>query len=216
MKAARCQFGAVAAIFALAISGCGGTKDPTRPAADPESAAEAIASPEPATGAAASPETPPRPGTVVVWSPALNRARAIPRRYSCAEGAWLPIRWGKLPEGTREVVLSISAYSPPTSPTGTARSSLVAANGIVGLEPGMHRLPVGELPAGATGVWAAGFPLCPPQDFNGEFTFTLFALPQVISDQDLEDASADLVTSIGEDALAVGGFTALYAKQGER
>jgi hypothetical protein len=153
--------------------------------------------------------------SIRVWSPALTKRRVIPTGYTCALGAWLPLRWGALPARSRELALFFGSYSAPKAlAQGGTDSLLVTAAGIVGLSPGAHQLVTGRLPVGARGISDRRIRICPARASGQEFVFELFALPtagRVGSRSSRARASPlGLLSEIDRDAIAIGGFTARY------
>lgn len=147
-------------------------------------------------------------------SPVLERGIVIPSRYTCAADVWLPIRWGALPPDTREVVLYFSSYGiPKRLGHGQTISKLVAAGGVIRLDPGLHRLRVGRPPEGASVVGERSAQICPPKHPGQRFFFTLYALSAEhrITRTDLESMGAGaLLAKIGRESEAIGEFAARY------
>ncbi len=139
----------------------------------------------------------------------------IPPRYACAADIWLPVQWGALPAGTREVVLYFGSYGDP-KPLGHGRtiSRLVAGGGVIHLDPGLHRLPIGPPPPGASVISERSAPTCPPRRPGQRFVFALYALSAEhrVTQLNLESMSASaLLSRIGRESDAIGEFTARYS-----
>lgn len=151
---------------------------------------------------------------IAFWSPALAKRHIIPAEYTCAPKIWLPLRWGVLPEGTRELVLYFASYGPPKVLAHGGTDSVVsAAAGVVGLKPDVHALAVGGLPRGAVGLSEQHVPICPSRTSGQEFAFELFALSKVYRVTRTllnSESSLELLREVGHNAQAVGGFTARY------
>lgn len=159
-------------------------------------------------------EEPPIKPKISVTSPVLMKGGVIPSGYTCAADVWLPVRWGRLPAGTREVVLYFGSYGDPR-PQGRSEtvSRLVAAGGVIRVNPGLHRLRVGHLPAGASVVSESTVPICPPRHPGQRFAFTLYALSAEhrITNADLRSTTAHaLLSKIGRESEAIGEFAARY------
>jgi phosphatidylethanolamine-binding protein (PEBP) family uncharacterized protein len=152
---------------------------------------------------------------ISLQSPVLGAGTRIPVSYSCNEGIWLPLRWGSLPADTRELVLYLGGYSAPRALSGGTTLSLITANSlIVGLKPTLHKLQVGELPAGARVLVEHGVPSCPPRLAGREMVFKLYALPHAerISSRSLSSGSlVELMSQIDRQALGAGILNAAYA-----
>jgi hypothetical protein len=137
---------------------------------------------------------------------------AIPGRYKCGPGIWIPLSWGTLPSRTVELVLSISSFgNAQRVPQGGVDSSLVAASGIIGLKPMPKTLNVGNLPRQAASISVESTPTCPSPTAHPEYTFRLFALGanHRITKRTLSsDTPVSFALELERNALAVGQFSA--------
>ncbi len=150
---------ALALAAALALGGCGGATS---------SRASAIAD----AGRA-----------VALESPVLTAAHAIPRNYTCdGKDVSLPLQWGPVPDGTKELAVLILALQPTRTSEGKVVASVAAQWGVVGLAPTLRRLAQGTLPPGAlVGLNPRHRPrysLCPPRGGSQRYLITLFTLPR--------------------------------------
>lgn len=144
----------------------------------------------------------------------MRAGGAIPRRYSCAQKVWLPLRWGSLPSDTSEVVLYFGGYGTPrTVARGVRVRTLVAAWGVIGLPPSLHRLDVGPLPAHALALSSGRVPACPPDAPGQRIDFKLYALTaahRVRLGALRGTSAAELLASIRDNARTWGEFDADY------
>jgi phosphatidylethanolamine-binding protein (PEBP) family uncharacterized protein len=164
-------------------------------------------------GAGSSSKTPEKPG-IRFDSPALAAGRAIPISYKCdVRDDWLPLRWGSLPKGTKELVLYIVRFGTPNATKGGAVKAEIQAEAIVvGLGPTLHQLSPGKFPAHAiVGIRSVkqGESICPSAGTAQNLLFRLYALPHKL---DLSKGSqpSTLVNTLSAQALAAGTFIAQY------
>lgn len=156
-----------------------------------------------------------QPQLIGLQSAAVGANGIISSKFRCAKNIWLPLSWTHLPANTAEVVLYIGGYGPRTvTPEGTILSPIVSGVVITGLDPKVHALDAGALPAGATSVAAASVPVCPPRAHGGRFIIKAFALRSQdrISRGTLEsqEEPLELLESVTKKASGVGSFLARY------
>jgi len=149
-------------------------------------------------------------------SAAVAANGVISSKFRCAKNIWLPLSWAHLPANTAEVVLYIGGYGPRTiTPRGTTLSPIISGVVIAGLDPKVHELEAGALPASATSVTAASVPVCPPRVHGGRFIIKVFALRSQdrISRGALEEPQEEplkLLENITKKASGIGGLLARY------
>jgi phosphatidylethanolamine-binding protein (PEBP) family uncharacterized protein len=165
-------------------------------------------------GSTSSPTAPEKPA-IRFNSPALVGKGLIPARYKCnVRQNWLPLRWGALPASTRELVLYMVRFGAPKATTGGKVKAEIQAEGIiVGLKPGLHRLPAGKLPRGAVvgvrPISNRAATICPSTGTAQNLLFRLYALPRKL---ELGKGSqpSTLVSRLSAQSLAAGTFIARY------
>ncbi|MHB8241046.1 MAG: YbhB/YbcL family Raf kinase inhibitor-like protein [Solirubrobacteraceae bacterium] len=103
----------------------------------------------------------------------------VPARYTC-DGTDIapPLEWGSVPAGTAELALFLVGFKPkPESNT----YSISVEWAIAGVNPQLHKLTAGRLPAGAyPGVASSGkqrYSLCPPKGQSAKYQFELYGVP---------------------------------------
>jgi phosphatidylethanolamine-binding protein (PEBP) family uncharacterized protein len=120
-------------------------------------------------------------------SPARGPDGVLGRQFRCGSGAWLPLSWGDIPQGTAQLALYIGSYGAARQVAGGWRwRPINAAALIVGIPPRPERLPLGRLPRGAvelSGLPRGGLPgaktslpICPGDRALHRFVFRLYAL----------------------------------------
>jgi len=118
--------------------------------------------------------------TIQFSSPAIKGAGPsplVPARYTCdGQDVSPPFAWSSVPAGTRELVIFLVKL-----PVGAgAGVPFVPEWAIAGINPELHRLPAGFLPAGAhVGKDAKGrkrYSLCPPKGKVANYEFAVYAL----------------------------------------
>lgn len=124
----------------------------------------------------------------------------IPARYTCdGSNTTLPVRWGKLPAATKEVVLFLVHLGP----TGFLYDWAVA-----GLYPDTHGIAAGKLPAGAvvgrSSTGHAAYSICPPKGKRVAYTAFLFGLPRHVPGKTGFGALTYLENFFGQEAIAEG------------
>jgi phosphatidylethanolamine-binding protein (PEBP) family uncharacterized protein len=116
---------------------------------------------------------------IAVTSPAIH-GNTIPALYTC-DGKDIPppLKWGAVPAGTGSLVLFLVGIL-PTPGTSAAKLSIEWA--VAGLDPRLHELEPGRLPAGAAvGVASDGkraYSICPKRGTVEQYQFELYGLPR--------------------------------------
>lgn len=149
-------------------------------------------------------------------SPVVNSKGFIPASFRCnTHKVWLPVRWGAIPAGTKELVIYVARFAvPQRTAAGTARAALLAQELIIGLKPTLHGLAVGKLPHGALiGTYEIGkkrASVCPAKGSAQGVIFGLYALNHR---QEITKGSQSggLLSKLRSEAVAAGTFTAGYS-----
>lgn len=107
------------------------------------------------------------------------RGASIPARYTCdGKNIPPPLQWGAVPAGTRELVLMVIGLT-PAAESGSYGVSVEWA--VAGIDPALHRLDPGRLPAGAyVGSNSAGkrqYSICPQRGVLESYQFQLYSVP---------------------------------------
>lgn len=148
-------------------------------------------------------------GALVLASPAIFEAQAIPSRYACdGENVSPPLSWSGVPAGTVELAITVRD---PDAPDGDFVHWVVT-----GLDPLLAGIGEGALPEGAVEArndtsefgW---FGPCPPEGSTHRYVFTLYALsvPSGVA------AGADAIAAIAaleEAPAATAVLTATYGR----
>jgi phosphatidylethanolamine-binding protein (PEBP) family uncharacterized protein len=116
---------------------------------------------------------------ISVTSPVID-GTTIPTRYTC-DGSDIspPLEWGKVPVGTKSLVLFAVGLTPEPA---TSTYELSVAWAVAGLNPALHKIAAGRLPAGTfLGVNSVGkqsYSLCPAKGPTVQYQFELYGLPE--------------------------------------
>lgn len=110
-------------------------------------------------------------------SPSITTGQPIPALFTCDGKDIHPaFEWGEVPSSTGELVLMVVGLTPKTGD----QYSVSVEWAVSGINPRLHRLPEGELPAGAhVGLSSAGkrkYSICPKRGATGTYQFTLYAV----------------------------------------
>jgi phosphatidylethanolamine-binding protein (PEBP) family uncharacterized protein len=149
-------------------------------------------------------------------SPVVNAKGFIPASFKCNAGkVWIPMRWGSLPAGTKELVMYVARFAPTQrTASGATRASLLAQELIIGLKPTLHGLSVGKLPHGAlVGVFEVGekrSSICPAKGSGQGVLFGLYALNHR-QEIGKGSQSGNLLNKLRSEAVASGSFAAGYS-----
>jgi hypothetical protein len=146
---------------------------------------------------------PPR-SKISLESPAVGADGVISPRVSCGAGTiWLPLKWGALPSGTKELVLYFGWFKDEGK--GGERRIVVPFGSVIGrIKTSIHGTAANTLPPGAS--WSY-FTLnnCQPVREGQDYLVELFALdhpPHAIPNP----LKVGFVTGITEEALGMGRF----------
>lgn len=195
--ARRASLGLGLIAAALALSGCGG--------------GESSASPV--------------PSVIDFSSPAVKNGVTDPT-VRCGWGSlWLPLKWGAVPEDTKEMAVYIGRYKYATD-GGTRKLVVPFANLVSHIDPSQHDVQANVFPEGANWSPIGGLS-CPPKAEGQRVLMQLFALDRVRAPRALDyrqaiqlteealHASSDLEArqpsgGLMAEALGVGRFTTTF------
>jgi phosphatidylethanolamine-binding protein (PEBP) family uncharacterized protein len=144
---------------------------------------------------------------------------SIPARYTCdGEDISPPVEWGAVPAGTHSLTLFVVGLTPEPS---TASTKVSVEWALAGLNPALHRLAAGQIPAGAySGVGSANkkrYSICPAKGSRVEYAFEVYGLPASQAIAPDFGALAVLqeltVTKSSSPVTAHGSFTASYTRR---
>jgi phosphatidylethanolamine-binding protein (PEBP) family uncharacterized protein len=174
-------------VLGLMLGGCGGTSSSTKSSANQSNSSDPAATvTTPVSKAAASTKATgtqaavkrrhvPIDEKVDITSPAFAPDGLLPARYTC-DGADTPppLRWSGIPAGTAELQLYVLKIEPE-------HGHLIFNWAVAGINPKLHGLLGGKLPAGAvTGLNSNGkarYEVCPPNKVSEGYVIVLLALP---------------------------------------
>ena len=158
---------------------------------------------------------------IEVTSSAFAQGQPIPKRYT-GEGEDLspPITWGKLPEGTKELVLICDDPDAPTPEPWVHWVIYKIPASAEGLPEGVAPKPRPKEPPGAVqgkNSWTAGQtigyrgPMPPPGHGTHHYYFKLYALDvKLVAESGLTKEA--VLTEIGDHILAKGRLVGTYAR----
>jgi phosphatidylethanolamine-binding protein (PEBP) family uncharacterized protein len=145
-------------------------------------------------------------------SPAVTSRGAIPALYTCAgKNVSPPLIWGKIPAGTSELALFLLDLGHTESAGGGETQAKLKVGWVVrGLEPTLHGMSAGKLPAGAV-AGRQRYSVCPPKGGTGEYMFRLYALPRRLSiARSLSDL--EVFKQINRASTTAGDFLSSYTR----
>jgi phosphatidylethanolamine-binding protein (PEBP) family uncharacterized protein len=188
-------------VLALAVcTACGGTTSTT------------------STTSKAAKDTPPAWPNIVVKSAAAPGER-ISARYTCdGQNISPPLEWGAVPADVHQLAVFLVGFTPKP---GSKEYKLSVDWAVAGVNPGLHRLAAGQLPAGAylasdkQGQHLA-YSLCPAKGTSVHYQFELYGVPAAVHIPSRFSAVATLTSltkaSGPTRANAHGGFVANYRR----
>lgn len=140
-------------LIALALAGCGGD--------------------------AAAPSDPAAHVPKIPFKSAAIHGTSLPAHYTCdGKNTPPPLEWGAVPAGTGSLVLFVTGILPKRSGPGY---TFTVAWAVAGIDPHLHRLDPGRLPAAAAvGVGSDGrrdYSVCPKRGTVEQYQFELYGLP---------------------------------------
>jgi hypothetical protein len=197
LKAAGATLGILAAVGAF--NGCG--------------------SAEPSTAAAGASDR-----VIRFESPAVRRNGIIAPTTRCGSGSlWLPLKWGPLPPGTKELAIYIGRYKYENS-GGRLRLVVPFADLVYHIKPWRSGNAANTIPEDA--AWSFFGPLsCPPVRKGQKILQEVFALNRTRYRRELTQEDATRLTEealgtrsrgaappppLGPDLIGIGRFTATY------
>jgi hypothetical protein len=161
----------------------------------------------------------PKSVTIAFKSPVVVGKNALPTLYTCdGKDISPPVEWGPVPASTKELALFVLGLTPkPHSPAYTVSVEWAVA----GVNPALHRIAAGQLPAGAhVGSLTGGkkhYSICPKRGKSETYQFALYAVPAGITVAPkfagfellhaLADPTSATATSAG------GAFVAVYKRR---
>lgn len=118
------------------------------------------------------------PASVRLRSTAIV-GRLVPAQYTCdGKNIRPPLEWGPVPSGTGELALFLIGFKPVA---GTHAYSLSVNWAVSGVDPSLHRLPAGQLPAeaheGLTSNGTRRYSICPKRHSEERYQFEVYGLP---------------------------------------
>jgi phosphatidylethanolamine-binding protein (PEBP) family uncharacterized protein len=156
--------------------------------------------------------------SIVVKSAAVVHG-VLPARYTCdGQDVFPPMEWGAVPAGASNLALFLVGFTPEPA-TKTYKVTVEWA--VAGLNPALHRLTAGRLPAGAyvglaTGGKQRRYSICPERGQSVHYQFELYGVPRslALSPQFTDESLLASLTSAHSStrADAHGGFVALYKR----
>ena len=191
----RAQGGALAALAAALLAGCGGSGGGTGPAASTP-AGPAATAPAPSSAAA-----------ITVRSPAFAAGAKIPARFSCrGSNTPVPLSWAGIPPGAGSVAMIMDD---PDAPGGTFTHWVV-----FNLPASSDGIADGRVPAGAAqaqnGRGQASYTgPCPPSGTH-HYRFTVYAEPEKLPLRAGAPLPAAL-SAITADPIATGRLVGLFS-----
>jgi hypothetical protein len=134
--------------------------------------------------------------------------KPLPAANTCdGQSTSPPLNWVNVPRGTKELALFMVEL-----PIG-AKASVAWA--VTGLNPALHGIPAGKLPAGAVvGRNSSGqtsYSICPPKGSSKEYALLLYALPHRHPVKAGFNGSAD-IAKFAQATKAVGITSASYKR----
>jgi phosphatidylethanolamine-binding protein (PEBP) family uncharacterized protein len=154
----------------------------------------------------------------ITFKSAAIDGSSIPARYTC-DGANTPppLEWGEVPAGTGTLVLMLVGVQLKAA---THSYKLSVEWTVAGLNPALHRIVAGRLPAGAfVGEGTDGkrrYSVCPKNGQLEQYQFELYALPatDVVSRRFAGLPVLAALAGKSTPAIGHGDFIALYKRTG--
>jgi hypothetical protein len=161
--------------------------------------------------------------TIDFRSPAVDATGDIRPAFDCGGGSlWLPLEWGVVPVGTRELAVYMGRYT-YKDVDGERKLAITFGILVSKIKPSVHRIPRNTLPEGSTSSYFGQN--CLPERNGQNILHVLFALDHTqpreltkpLAIRLTEEAlrfrdSAENLRSLGEGTLGRGQFTANYAR----
>jgi phosphatidylethanolamine-binding protein (PEBP) family uncharacterized protein len=141
----------------------------------------------------------PSPTSVLdLKSPGLQANGELKPSVRCGWGSlWVPLEWGKLPEGTRELAVYLGRFKDATE-NGKRKVTVHFADLVSKFSPTEHRLVANVLPEGVNWSYFGTNCLVPPQGKGQSILLEVFALDRIHQ----RTMTRKLATRLTEEALA--------------
>jgi phosphatidylethanolamine-binding protein (PEBP) family uncharacterized protein len=159
------------------------------------------------------------PAVVIPFkSPALIGA-TLPSLYTCdGRNVSPPLEWGPVPATTRELAVFVLGLTPNPA---THRYKVSIEWVIAGINPKLHRIAAGRLPAGAyvgrNSHGQARYSVCPAKGRSHHYEFALYGVPASVTIPSRFSGLQLLRTVVGPDAAPAadvkGGFNMSYTRR---
>ena len=164
--------------------------------------------------------SPPTVAAILVRSRAVA-GEVLAAKYTCdGQDVSPPLAWGDVPADIKQLALFVVGF-PTKVGTRTYKASEVSVEwAVAGLNPSLHALAAGQLPAGAyEGLGSAGresYSVCPAKGTGVHYQFELYGVPSAVKLGPRFSGKATLATlndaSGPTRANAHGGFPAVYTR----
>jgi phosphatidylethanolamine-binding protein (PEBP) family uncharacterized protein len=155
--------------------------------------------------------------TVQFRSSAISPGHAIPATYTCdGKNVHPALEWGEVPSATGELVLMVVGLTPK----GKDQYSVSVEWAVSGINPRLHKLVAGQLPAGAhVGVASDGerhYSICPKRGVTEAYQFILYAVRSSLEISPKFAGVSALATLSAphtqDSAIGQGGFVSRYRR----
>ncbi len=139
--------------------------------------------------------------TISFKSPAVRADGVIRSSTSCGAGSlWLPLRWGPVPSGTKELAVYIGRFK-YKKVHGTRKLVVPFADLVSHIDPSVRQIPANTIPEGAE--WSYfGKTSCPPARTGQNVLQEVFALDRTRTKGSLRELNPRLATRLTEEALS--------------
>ena len=147
-------------------------------------------------------------------SPVVTAARLIPSRYKCSNRqVWVPLRWGALPPGTKELALYMVRFgAPKVVAGGKVKAEVKAEELVLGLHPSLHSLKPGKYPHGALVAVHArrgeALSVCPHKGVSENLLFRVYAIARKL--HIAKSSKVNPLQQLTSGAIEAGTFIVRY------
>ena len=134
------------------------------------------------------------------WSPAVDADGVVAPNVQCGLGTlWLPLKWGSIPEGTKDLVIYFGRFVQP-DPKQPSKLEIPFGSAFPEVDLGVHGVEANAYPAGSSPHYLT-LTNCVPSRSGQQYVAALFALnePSLLP----EPLSLDFAKRITEEALGV-------------
>jgi phosphatidylethanolamine-binding protein (PEBP) family uncharacterized protein len=138
---------------------------------------------------------------------------SVPNAYTCdGRNELPPLTWGEVPPGTKQMALFILGFN-----RSGANTQIKIRYAAAGLNPALHGMQTGQLPAGAFPGRGSSkhtkYSLCPPRGTTENYLFMVYAVPSEFHIPRNFNASQELGRlSPATSPALFGAFLAVYAR----